>query len=96
MITAKEAKQLADKRNNTFSEQDKYELNKIEESIYEAAKNGWYALRYDLTFLRANEAKEHLIIKKLQEKGYEVKIKMGMVNDGLCEPDYLQIDWKND
>lgn len=92
MITAKEAKQMADKRNTTFNEQDEYELNKIEKNIREAAEKGQYIIEYNLIFIRTSGAKEHHIIKKLQENGYKVKTKTDVV--GQCIVDYLQINWR--
>ena len=93
MITAKEMKQMTDKRNSTFSEQDEYELNRIEKSIREAAEKGRYFIIYNLAFIYADGANEYLIIKKLQENGYKVKRKKGEVN-GLHIMDYLRIDWR--
>ena len=93
MITAKEMKQMADKRNSTFSEQDECALEKVEKSIREAAENGWYSTTYNLVYIQDSGAKVHHIIKKLQENGYKVKRKNGIVN-GWHALDYLQIDWR--
>ena len=93
MITAKEAKQMTDKRNSTWNQQDECELNKIEKNIREAIEDGRYATTYLLGSIRVNGANEYLIIKKLQENGYKVKLKKGVV-DGWNALNYLRIDWK--